>query len=300
MFQELAALQDTPVPVVLIIIGAVFFTVGLGAEITFVRNVPKRRSIIFLGTGIIMFVLGIGLYVLPGSQNLVASEEPTEAATATREPTKIPTAIIQTTVPTEPEGTPRNSDTVVIRPISTPTRSPTSEVERTPTKTASVTPISAAETVTPTLPTSEGGDTPPGTVLEFGQIWQQGGMSMQVSDFRFTDTKCNLMGDWGEWKMTITADDIEEDFIVTDITQREFFLVDNEGIEARVYITQGDDCPGWFEAPDLSDLRRLAKGETHSYRVYGLGSLQDRQWFEFGIRKGGRIEDARWRIDIPR
>jgi hypothetical protein len=251
-----------------------------------------------------MFGLGIILYILPEFQNSVAIEEPTEkpteAATSTEEPTEISTVSTQTTVPTEPEGTPRTSDTVAIeQPISTPTSAPTSEVERIPTKTATVTPVSAVGTVTPTLSTSEGDNTPPGTVLDVGETWYIQGVSVEVSDFRFTNSECVNKDDWGEWIVTI-ENNTDQDLFV-GITQEDLFFIDDKGNDAGFYITSHTNCTVFDPpAPGRVNLPALQKDETYVYRVYGLGSLEDRQWFEFGIRDAGRIQNARWRIEIPR
>lgn len=128
---------------------------------------------------------------------------------------------------------------------------------------------------------------------------------MTVYGFELLDRECsdslNSWHLWGVWHVVIENE--AGVGLVVDITGDDFFLTDNRDKSADSYVLMEDynSCsanPFW--GTGSVDVKLLEAGQELRIRAYGSQYIEDREWFEFGVREAGRIENARWRIEIPR
>lgn len=159
-------------------------------------------------------------------------------------------------------------------------------------------------TATPTSIAPEGVDTLANTVLGVGQTWYQQGLSMTVDGVVFEDTVCGGISvprsDWGTWNVDLVNNTNQD--LVVNIDQTDFFLRDNRNQDAVYNILYSNEPCGYIgiDPPGRINTKTIKAGSTVTMKVYGVGQVGDTQFFTFGIRDGGRIKNATWRIDVPR
>jgi hypothetical protein len=124
-------------------------------------------------------------------------------------------------------------------------------------------------------------------------------MTMRVERFGIVGKRCAdvLHGHfvWGRWDVVI-ENHTGEDLLV-NLSEEDFFLVDDQGRASGFTVKSKDDCVPLTNRADIPFLKRGA--EVRLY-VFGVGRLSDQEWFEFSAAKAGRIQNARWRLEVPR
>ncbi|MBV9789044.1 MAG: hypothetical protein JOZ51_12760 [Chloroflexi bacterium] len=205
--------------------------------------------------------------------------------------TQIPVTVIPPTYTPLPTYTPQPT----LAPLPTYTPAPTSE------------PIVRVITPTSLPPTPTSEITADGSVLEVGQTWNSNGISATLSEFKLLDQPCDRgWPQWGVW--TITISNNTKDDLAIGLTTEDTYLVDDSGESVRYYVMPAENeyCTVyrsggyWIDPPGQIAYSSINSGQRIKIRVYGVDGIEQRQWFEFGIRDAGRIQNAKWRINIPR
>ncbi len=87
MAELLGAVQDTPIPNLLVVAGIVFIFLAIAGGLSDKVTVPKERQRLIGGIGAVLLVAGIGLHVLdsqrPPSGDAEATPAPTQPAIVT-------------------------------------------------------------------------------------------------------------------------------------------------------------------------------------------------------------------------
>jgi hypothetical protein len=113
ILQALQALQNTPIPNLLVIAGIVFVFLAFVGEVGAVIKLPKERQKWSAIIGILFLGLGTGLFLIPGFQ----SDSPLSVITTTHTPTSALVTPTNSRVPPTSTFTPRP-------PTNTPTSPP--------------------------------------------------------------------------------------------------------------------------------------------------------------------------------
>jgi len=154
--EYITALKDTPVPTLLIIGGLFLIVLGIATiekPLTIQTKPSNQRTALIIG--LILLVLGIGLYIVPviaAANTQAGTPTPTATSTSLPMPTSAPTDTqMPTAMPTD-TPMPAPSSTSTAMPTITPTNTslPTPTTTLTPTRT----PRPAVPTSAPTLPPS--------------------------------------------------------------------------------------------------------------------------------------------------
>jgi hypothetical protein len=122
---------------------------------------------------------------------------------------------------------------------------------------------------------------------------------MRVERFGIVDRKCETVFSghyvWGRWDVVIENHTGHE--LLINLDEEDFFLTDDSGRASPFTVKGSDDC-----VPDRNraNVPFLKSGEEIRLYVFATRRLEDQEWFEFGAAKVGRVENARWRFDIPR
>ena len=103
MAELLGAVQDTPIPNLLVLAGIVFIFLAIAGGLSDKVTVPKERQRLIGGIGAVLLVAGIGLHVLdsqrPASGDAEATPAPTQPAIVTAPTTAQATATSAAVVP---------------------------------------------------------------------------------------------------------------------------------------------------------------------------------------------------------
>jgi len=125
ILETLQALQDTPVPNLLVIAGFIFILLAFVGKIGAVVQLPKKRQKWAGIIGSLLLIFGIGLFMIP------SDTIPPDTATV----------IPDTPTPEVPTNTPVPEPTDTPTPTNTPTATPTDIPTPTPTNTPTPTPV---------------------------------------------------------------------------------------------------------------------------------------------------------------
>lgn len=141
MSELLGAVQDTPIPNLLVLAGIIFIFLAIAGGLTDKVTVPKDRQRLIGGIGAVLLVAGIGLHLMdsrrPALEDTPARFAPTQPAIATMSMAAQATSTIAVVV-------------------SDPTQAPTTPVVLQPTTPVTATePFSEAVEVIPALPGTE-------------------------------------------------------------------------------------------------------------------------------------------------
>ncbi|MCP4372393.1 MAG: hypothetical protein GY797_30450 [Deltaproteobacteria bacterium] len=187
-----------------------------------------------------------------------------------------------------PDATPTGTQVIV--------KTPTDILEPTSTSTGTPIPPTTIPTNTPILQS---------TALLMDQAWSQDGLSAAITKFGLEDTRCGSLRIWGKWKLIIT-NNTEQDLVI-NLKTVDFTFVDNTGKLAEFYVMPDNHlyC-SWAPnsrltpPPGYIDFNSVKKDQSVIVRVYGIGTVGNQEWYEFGVTDAGRIQNVKWRIDIPR
>jgi hypothetical protein len=126
-------------------------------------------------------------------------------------------------------------------------------------------------------------------------------MTMKVEKFEIEEFRCGDVlweGDfWSKWQMVI-KNQTDQDLLM-NIDDSDFFMEDDQGNPAGLIITTNGRCvkDSEFLSRIPLDVRIMKAGEELRLWGWGLGRIEDRQWYHFGITEAGRIEKAVWQFD---
>lgn len=154
---------------------------------------------------------------------------------------------------------------------------------------------------TATITAAEDVDTAPNSILGAGETWRQQGLTMTLASPTFGVTSCNGREDWGTWTVTL-SNETDQDLVV-GIDQNDFFLVDdNSQPTAFVILASDSTCWGYvgMRSPGYFELPTIKARSAVTANVYGIGRIDNQEWYRFGIRDGGRIQNASWQLTVPK
>lgn len=249
------------------------YQLGYGQEETITRSITVSAApgtnmvhtleqVEYWETGEVVIIAGNETYRHPYKLRssfgveLVGSENQAACPTATLPPTEVP---INTVAPTSTPTLPP-SETSTPRPTYTPRPSPT-----------------------PIL------DTPPGTILAFGDTWYQGGMEARLSNINFASDCFNATV---HFELSILNNSGQT--LVMNMDHGDVRAFDNNNAEYDPNFCSGPNTVRYVEDS-------LKAGEeykvTLSLRPKILASSNQ---LVFIIEKAGRITNARWAADVPR
>lgn len=295
---ELLALKETPLPTVLVIGGLFLFALALAGKIGAVIELTRGWSRIISGFfGLILLGVGIGLYLLPANQNIALS--PTSQLPVASQATQVPTPDVSITVtqlasPTQVSAT------------SQVTQAPTPDV---PTTAPQVTMPAQVPTVISEPPTPVASeivsDTLEGSVISMDEIWRQNSLTAAISDFNLNGFKCKSWSVWGQWNVTITNNTKQN--LLLNLNTEDLSLIDDTGKSTMYYVVPADyqycnliTPPDYImQPPGNIDIINIPSNSSVKIRVYGVGKIDNEEYYIFGIKDAGRIRNARWRIVIP-
>lgn len=167
------------------------------------------------------------------------------------------------------------SDSVIVVVQQQAASAPTAVFAQQPTH-ASM-PAQLLSTPTSATPPTPVPDTAPGTILQVGETWSQGGLSLSL-------VSAEISGD-GIYPKFIWANNTSNT-VVTQVGERTFRLVTNNNIDLRL--------GGWSEGSES-----INPGEEKDYWYHYSGDLGNPSTTEIiAIANISRIANARWRIRV--
>jgi len=226
-------------------------------------------------------------YVSPTFVIVTATQAPIVVTVA---PTQTPIIITATPAPV--------TQTPSVTPVP-PTQLPTATTEpsRTPTAQPTMTtPPTATAVPTPTLAP----DTLITSTLEVGQTWRQQNMAMTLSNTRFADVTCDSIM---EFDLDVTNNEPTE--LVIAWRGEDMSVLDNQGKPYDVFYQPAprtNDCGKYVPIKSLYK-NALASKENFKIAVQVRGQLplpDAVKEFIVTVVKAGRIQNAKWRIPVPR
>lgn len=189
-------------------------------------------------------------------------------------------------------------DTTKVIPTSTPTETPVPSPTPLPTETPIPSPTpKPSDTPTPSPSPTVPPDTVPGTILEPGEVWYQGGMEMRLKNPTFIPGCNGILG----FEITLVNNTGGE--IVTNISGLDFSIADNVGQSySDVWISEGAATQRCYSTRlNRMEIRSMAAGQRIdlAFRVLGEAAQNVTQ-FTVTVYEAGRIQNAVWVIDVPR
>ncbi len=151
-------------------------------------------------------------------------------------------------------------------------------------------------------PQPPGGGTPAGTILQPGQTWKQNGLTVLVQHPIF-GAGCRAGQEVGLYFDLILHNTTANQLVINFQGQSDLSVTDNLGNTYsgdNVKDLAQNDCFNSGSVDNLN-LYSLQPGEQqqHTIAVYGTQN-PDRSYYTVEIVQAGRIQHARWRINIPK
>lgn len=178
-------------------------------------------------------------------------------------------------------------------PIAIPTAVPAATATPLP-PTATPIPPTPRPTVTPVV------DTPPGTILKFGEAWRQDGIEATVHQPKWEGDYCKTL-----MKFHINTENQTAGDLIAKVNSGDWFSIDDRGIKRKIVVPWGASWPGspndnhhWCGSWDT----QILKPGKISIPLAVAGELKDLpniQWLQVVIPELSRAKSATWQIDVP-
>ncbi len=221
----------------------------------------------------------------------LTAQSPTSAPIVAITPTT-PTPIVITATPMPATHTPTATR---VPPTAAP--SPTSEPSQTPTPKPTATPTSTAS---PTATATLAPDTAPGTVLDVGQTWHQQNLALTLNNARFAGVACNSVL---EFDLAIENDETTIPELVIGWRGEDMTLADDQNKPYDMAFQPAPRSPDCTKYQPIKSFTQSALASKASVKIaiQVTGTLPDTvKEFTLSVAKAGRIQNAKWKIKIPR
>ena len=139
---------------------------------------------------------------------------------------------------------------------------------------------------------------PPGSVLQPGQTWSQGGMELTLSKPSFTPNCRNAFLEFNLNLVNNSGSDLVTNINSSDITLQ----MNGETFSKYNWIGNNYKLTGCgiFRANKF-EIRSLKAGENKKFKFIFLGRVDPQaEKVVVQVKKAGRIQNAKWEIPVPR
>jgi hypothetical protein len=150
------------------------------------------------------------------------------------------------------------------------------------------------------MPTQTPTDTPANTVLDVNKKWRQQSLEMLVQNARFSNVTCKSL-----FEFDLSLENTEPGELVISWKGDEISVVDDTGKSYDVFYQPAPrdpaDCGKYKPIKDMSKTA-LAGKESYKIGIAVRGALpESTKDFTVTIgRVGTRIQNAKWKIPLPR